>query len=924
MISVKNLGRVSVIAAVSIALTSWGQQAQKAPLTNADVVKMLRAGISEQIVLSTMRTRPATFDVSNQARAAFDKDCAGIKPAGVSTGAWPAEVKKIWDTMTDVVICQQTNGRGGEGACVPGGRQGSNAGSTPTPLKTNRPNKYESVTLQRGVTQDPGFANWVNSGQASVPSHEPPTLPPINSNPKREASPAADAATKAQIRSKLDLQTAAFKKSPTLSHVMVVRPSMAVPREISALQQQKNFVDTLRERAGLTPHKMSSSQLGANTETMAATPPIAAPPRTTTPAGSVVTSGAGTLLLNSGTNQSGSGRVPPPPATAPAGSIVTSGSGTLLLNSGTNQSGSGTVPPPQTTAPAGSIVTSGSGTLLLNSGTNQSGSGTVPPPQTTAPAGSIVASGSGTLLLNSGTNQGNSRTVAPPQTITPVGAPVMRQAASSAAQHQTVPNSPASAYAKIASGAVSGYVLWDTSTVHYQLSTPCQGLQVTVSSVSGGGLQALASSTSFTTPFGTQAVWNFSGKGSQGPWMVCGYVFHQMPEGAPLQVNAVVTQPSAFASPVSFNAPLQNSQVQIPGGNCGTTPDSTLATVLNSGPALCGDNAFNVNLAGLNARLNAAFTNSKVCLGAQIYTVNSIDRAENASNPVVFTQDPAYNDYIITGCGFGNGEGKQEVYLSGAVTGGRINMTILQWSPTQIEAVVQWGLTGVLDGWPDLNVVPADGGTPAKFPSCRFYAQRQSVLLLGIPQQYVHLASEQVGDGTHGFGTGYCPGPDLMHLFPCISFNGGYPLDGVSNGSSSVKSGPSTSVTNAVDRDGGQLKFSPGEDVYDLSYLAPGFAIDWFAAHWYYWSESVCEMWAAEDSEKPGDGINWDPAPASQYNWYQKSSTEIAVDWGVDHCAWRWLGMFNVDDEYNAGYSLEVHVKGPIGVDPWTGHPASQ
>ena len=30
--------------------------------------------------------------------------------------------------------------------------------------------------------------------------------------------------------------------------------------------------------------------------------------------------------------------------------------------------------------------------------------------------------------------------------------------------------------------------------------------------------------------------------------------------------------------------------------------------------------------------------------------------------------------------------------------------------------------------------------------------------------------------------------------------------------------------------------------------------------------------------------------------------------------------MFRVDDWYNSGYSLQVYVKGPIGVDPWTGH----
>jgi len=284
----------------------------------------------------------------------------------------------------------------------------------------------------------------------------------------------------------------------------------------------------------------------------------------------------------------------------------------------------------------------------------------------------------------------------------------------------------------------------------------------------------------------------------------------------------------------------------------------------------------------------------KICLTAQIYRVN------NAISSVVFTQDPAYNDYIITGCGFGNQGG--QVYLSGAVTNGRINMVVKQWGPNQIEAVVQPGLSGVLDGWPDLMVVPA-GNPPAKFPNCRFYAQRQSVPLLGIPQSYAHLANVPVNT-TNSFGTNYCPGPDQMHLYPCIAFNAQPPL---------------SNVANAVDRDGGRSEFNSGEDVYDLSYMTPGFVIDYFWADWYAWSESVCLGWVAEGSEKLGDSIAY--STQGHYSQYLKSSSQIAVDWGVDHCAWRWVGIFNVDDEYNSGYSLQVYVKGPIGVDPWTGKP---
>lgn len=163
----------SVLAVAALAVgglafcgASLAQQDQKL-MTNQNVVNMLRASLPEQRILTTMRTRPAKFDVSNQARAAFDRQCAAIKPVGVSTGTWAAEVRSIWDAMTNVVVCQQTNGRGGEGACVIGGQQGSKAGSTPT-SKFNGRTDYEPMTAERGVTQDTTFANWGNSGQAPL------------------------------------------------------------------------------------------------------------------------------------------------------------------------------------------------------------------------------------------------------------------------------------------------------------------------------------------------------------------------------------------------------------------------------------------------------------------------------------------------------------------------------------------------------------------------------------------------------------------------------------------------------------------------------------------------------------------------------------------------------------------------------------
>lgn len=308
---------------------------------------------------------------------------------------------------------------------------------------------------------------------------------------------------------------------------------------------------------------------------------------------------------------------------------------------------------------------------------------------------------------------------------------------------------------------------------------------------------------------------------------------------------------------------------------------------------------------------------TKLCPAPQVHAVNG------KSSGVVFTQDPAYNDYIIAGCGFGAQEG--QIYLSGAVSNGRINLVVRsgQWSDTRIEAIVQPGLTGVLDGWPDLIVAPSPAGSPtAKFPNSRFYAQRQSVLLPNIAQQYATLANVPVGDGSQSSGTLYCPGPDLTKLFPCIAFNAGYKIDGFTNGVDHRNDAQSWPVSNAVDRNGDRQQFDSGQDTYDLSYMAPGFQIDYASVFWYAWTSDVCEGWSSDAfPKKPGDSVWYETL--GHYSWQSKTKTKIVVNWGVDHCAWRWLGMFRVDDWYNSGYSLQVYVKGPIGVDPWTGHPVS-
>src|SRR5215471_109513 len=78
-----------------------------------------------------------------------------------------------------------------------------------------------------------------------------PKMPPMQSDPKRDAAPPADAATKSEIKSKLQAQLAATAARPARSAGAALAPAEKPP-EIQALQSQKMFVDSLRSQGALT------------------------------------------------------------------------------------------------------------------------------------------------------------------------------------------------------------------------------------------------------------------------------------------------------------------------------------------------------------------------------------------------------------------------------------------------------------------------------------------------------------------------------------------------------------------------------------------------------------------------------------------------------------------------------------------------
>jgi hypothetical protein len=144
---------------------------------------------------------------------------------------------------------------------------------------------------------------------------------------------------------------------------------------------------------------------------------------------------------------------------------------------------------------------------------------------------------------------------------------------------------------KVAAGTITGYVYWDMSSAQYKLSSPCQGLTVSVSTIGkpqAGGGQVLATTSNFTP---TGPMTDLSAQGAP-KYMFCSYSFRQMPVGEYLRVNAAVATP-AFSAAVSAQNP---PDFEIFGGNCNNTPPGTLSFMLTGGEMVCGNNAYNINL----------------------------------------------------------------------------------------------------------------------------------------------------------------------------------------------------------------------------------------------------------------------------------------------------------------------------------------
>jgi len=272
--------------------------------------------------------------------------------------------------------------------------------------------------------------------------------------------------------------------------------------------------------------------------------------------------------------------------------------------------------------------------------------------------------------------------------------------------------------------------------------------------------------------------------------------------------------------------------------------------------------------------------------GTKMVMIQSINGVTTGvTNPkIVFTQDPKYDDYRISGCNFGQSQG--QVYLNGPFRVGQVPLQIQSWTDTAIEVKIAPNLTGEPDQSNVALVIAPSGNAPARLQGCKFYAMRQEVTLTRFPQGQVTLASIVDDAGASVTSVKYSS-----------------PYNGI--GRQDQQSANDT-FAGGVDRFN-ETRFNPqGTDVWDFSTLAPGFVPTQFSlSHWNGQCASGGSAVLVDDDTVYTDGqwgAQWDPG----------NPKRLIVNLAEWHCHATYSG-----DTSNSSYALEVQVTGPIGVNPW-------
>lgn len=290
----------------------------------------------------------------------------------------------------------------------------------------------------------------------------------------------------------------------------------------------------------------------------------------------------------------------------------------------------------------------------------------------------------------------------------------------------------------------------------------------------------------------------------------------------------------------------------------------------------------------------------------------------------VFTPEAKYNLYTIVGCGFGESQSGNSAYIFGA-NGFKANLNIDYWSDNGITAHFDPYLAGVLDqGNVTLVVAPA-GQQQLQKSGFQFYAARGMPAPDGSDQEVqliynsLPLPNVTMAYPTAPIVIGWNQVPSNAEpKFPSFSFAGTPVVGWVFRYAYGHEDPHNPCFINDIHYplDACRWYFSQnhtGNDIWDFSKLAPGFAISSY--NLYYETIDPSRMCGAWDDQASGDK----DGQAGQWNFNLISQNKISVAWPLYYCHDEEYFSSRINKQVLSSYGLAVWVLGPRCVDPWSG-----
>jgi hypothetical protein len=370
---------------------------------------------------------------------------------------------------------------------------------------------------------------------------------------------------------------------------------------------------------------------------------------------------------------------------------------------------------------------------------------------------------------------------------------------------------------------------------------------------------------------------------------------------AALQNSAIIAVLQKQSQSAAAEASAMKLALRPPGVQTGGAPSQIMAATgmgaRGTAPAANQNSALasSMNPPLLGAALPAQFnTLALTCShdpSLRALTVNG------GPTPAIFTPDPKYNFYTITGCSFGSPgtNSKAYIYYQGTF---REDFQIQQWTDNFIQLSLDQNISGIDDQNNVTLVIQRDDGKQWTKNNYRFYAARQTVLLSSIPQSDFSLNKFRPDNAVVSSWTPTYTSASSASVVPNLP-------------------GLSAEVHWDITRD---PKGAPlgGQDNYDFSHLHSTFALD-----------STSMEWRDVSCTDP----NYNQFATSKNNWsvdwYGNSGVQVSWQGQVCNNTWRSCGTgwpvksdcFELAPESN--YGVDVWVTGPRGLDPWTGKPTS-